>query len=165
MQYDRNWKIFHLLRLVFKVHLSKIGIDVSEKLCQKHGIFFFQHQNKGRYIRCYMSASKIKPRENTEMYVHIVASWLQLVYIWWVFYVRMLSICHKFIDSNISGELILCNLFYCLQKNKQMRSGPRGTKAHWINPYEFILSVWKVIISRELAQSTLSTIGFIPSHF
>ena len=99
------------------------------------------------------------------MYVHIFASWLQLIYILWVFYVRILSICHKLIGSIISEGLIPRNLFYFLQGNNQKRVGPRGTKAHRVNPYKFILVIWKAIISRELYQGTLSPIGLIPSHF
>ena len=83
------------------------------------------------------------------MYVHIVDSWLQLIYIWWGFYVRMLSICQRFIDSSISGGLIPNNLFYFLQGNNNKRVFPRGTKAHWFNPYRFILSFRKAIISRD----------------
>ena len=56
------------------MHLSKIGIDVSEKLCWKHEILSFQQQNKGRYNRHFMSDSQYESGENKEMYVHIVAS-------------------------------------------------------------------------------------------
>ena len=99
------------------------------------------------------------------MYVRILSSWLQLVYILWLFYVSIFSICHKFIDSIISGGLIPSHLFYCLQGNNNKRFVPRVNKAHWVNPYKFILAVCKAIISIELAQGSLSTIGLIPSHF
>ena len=39
--------------------------------------------------------------------------------------------------------------FYCLQGNNQKIVGPRGKEAHWVNPYQYILAVWKAIISRE----------------
>ena len=112
-----------------------------------------------------MSDSQYKSGENTEIYFHIVASLLHLIYILWVFYVRILYICHKFIDSSISGGLIPHHLFYFLQGDNHYRVVPRGTKAHWVNPYQFIFAVWKAIISRELSQGTLSPIRLIPSHF
>ena len=96
------------------------------------------------------------------MYVHIIDSLFQLIYILWVFYVRMLSICHKFIDPSISGGLIPHICFGCLQVNNIKRVTPKGTKAHWVNPYKFILSVWKAIISRGLDQGTIIPIGLIP---
>ena len=99
------------------------------------------------------------------MYVSIVASRPQLIYILWVFYVIMQSICHNFIDFIISRGLIPRNVFYFLQVNNHKRVGPRGTKYRWFNPYKFIFSVWKEIISRELDQGTLSPIGLIPGHF
>ena len=52
-----------------------------------------------------------------------------------------------------------------MQGNNINRDGPSGTKAHWIDTYQFILDVWKEIISRESAQGALSPIGLIPSHF
>ena len=75
------------------------------------------------------------------------------------------SICHSFIDSSISGGLAPHNLFYCLQVNNHTRVGPRDTKAHWVNPQQFILAVWKAIIPRDLAIGTLSPIGLIHSIF
>ena len=123
---------------------------------------FISTMRKVIYICQYMSASQYKSGENANKYVHVVSSWLQLIYILWVFNVIILSICHKFIDSSISGGLIPCNLFYCLQGNNHDRVGPRGTKFHWINPYQFILAVWKAIISRELVKGTLSSIGLFP---
>ena len=128
-------------------------------------IFLFKQWKRGRYIRSFMSASLYKSGENTEMYAHIVSSWLQLIYIFWVFYIRILSICHKFIDSNIYERFIPCGLCYCLQGNTHNRVVPRGTKAHLVNPYQFILAVWKAIISREPAQGIPSPIGSIPSIF
>ena len=89
----------------------KKGIDVSEKLYWKHKKFLFQQWKKGRYICQYMSDSQYKSRENTKMYVYIVASWLQLIYILWVFYVRILSICHNSINASIYVGLILYHLF------------------------------------------------------
>ena len=62
---------------------------------------------------------------------------------------RILSICDKLIESSISGGLIHINLFYCLQGNNNKRVVPRGTNDHWVNPYKYILVVWKAIISRE----------------
>ena len=75
------------------------------------------------------------------------------------------SICHNLIDSSISGRLISCDFFYCLQGNNHKRVVPSGTKAHWVNPYQFILAFWKEIISWESAQGSLSPIGLITSHF
>ena len=71
----------------------------------------------------------------------------------------ILSIFHNFIDSRIFGELIFHNCFKYLQGKNNRILNPRGTKAHWINPYQFILAVWKEIISRESAIGTLSPIG------
>ena len=68
------------------------------------------------------------------MYVHIVASCLQLIYILRVFYVRILSICNKSIESSIYVGLIPRSLFYCLQVNNQKRAFPRGNNYHWVNP-------------------------------
>ena len=93
------------------------------------------------------------------MYVHIFTLWIQLIYILWVFNVIILSICHNFIDSSISGGLVPHNLFYCLQGNNHKRVGPRGTNYHCVDPYQFILVAWKAIISRESDIATLSTIG------
>ena len=121
--------------------------------------------NKGRYISCYMSDSQYISGGNIEIYVHIVASWLQLIYILWVFYVRILSICHKFIESSISGGLIPCNVFYCLQGNNHNRVDPIFTNSHCVNPYQLILAVCKATISRELYQGALRPIGLIPRIF
>ena len=99
------------------------------------------------------------------MYVHIVDSWLKLIYTFWVFYVIILSICHKFIDSSIYGGLIPRNFLNCMQGNNHKGVGTRGTNAHWVNPYQFILSIWKTILSRESDQGNLSHIGLIPSYF
>ena len=99
------------------------------------------------------------------MCFRIVASGLQLIYILRVFYVRMLSICYIFIDSIISGGLIPCRLFCCLQLNNNKKVVPRITKDRLFNPFKFILAVWKSIISRESAQGTLRPIGLIPSKF
>ena len=83
----------------------------------------------------------------------------------WVFNVRIVSISHKLIESSISGGLISRNLFYCLQGDKHKRFRPRGTNDHWVNPYQFILAVWKAIISKESSQWALSHIGLIPIIF
>ena len=82
-----------------------------------------------------------------------------------MFYVRILSIFHNFIDSSIFGGLVFHNLFYYLQGKNHKRVGPRGTEYHWINPYQFILAVWKEIISRESAIGTLITIGLTHGNF
>ena len=66
--------MFHLLRLLFKVHLSKIVIDESETFCWKHEIFLFQKLNRVIYIFCCVSASQYKSGKNTDIYVHIVSS-------------------------------------------------------------------------------------------
>ena len=66
-------------------------------------------------------------------------------------------------NSSIYVGLINSNVFYCIQGNNHKRFGPRGTKANWVDPYQFILDVWKAIISRELAQGILSLFGLIPS--
>ena len=71
------------------------------------------------------------------MYFHIVASWLQLIYTLWVFYVRILSICNNLIYYSISGGLIPLQILNWLQENNHKRVDPRGTKAHWVNPYLF----------------------------
>ena len=102
---------------------------------------------------------KIKYRKKYRNVCSFFASWLQLIYILWVFYVRILSIFHNFIDSSIFWGLVFHNLFYYLQGNNHKRVGPRGTKTHWINTYQFILAVWKEIISRESSIGTLITIG------
>ena len=54
LQHARTLNIFHLLRLYFRVDLSKIGMNASEKMCMKHEIFLFQKWKKGIYIRLYM---------------------------------------------------------------------------------------------------------------
>ena len=72
---------------------------------------------------------------------------------------------HELMDSSISGGLILLNLFYCLKGNYNNIFVPRDTKAYWFNPQQFILAVYKVILSRESTQGALSPIGLIPSHF
>ena len=56
-------------------------------------------------------------------------------------------------------------LFYCLQGNNYKRVGPRGTNNHWVNPCQFILAVWKEIISRESAIGALSPIGLTHGNF
>ena len=81
----------------------------------------------------------------------------------WYIFVGIL--CQNFVESSISGVLILRNFFYCLQGNNHKRVGPRGTKAHWVNPFKFVLAVKKAIISIELAQGELSPIGLIPINF
>ena len=82
-----------------------------------------------------------------------------------MFYVRILSIFHNFIDSRIFGVLVFHNLFYYLQGNNHKRVVPRGTNSHWINSYQFILAVWKEIISRESTIGTLITIGLTHGIF
>ena len=67
-------KNISFVNIVFKVHMSKIGIDESEKLCWKHEIFIFQKLNIGRCICRCVSALQYNTGENTDMYVHIVAS-------------------------------------------------------------------------------------------
>ena len=134
-------------------------------MCWNHEIFTFQSLKKVRYIRRYVSASQYKAGENTNMYARIVASWLQLIYFLWVFYVRILSICHNFIESSISGGLVPHDFSYCLQVNNHKRVGPRVTKAHWFNPCQFIISVWKAIISRESVIGTLCTIELTHGNF
>ena len=69
------------IKIIFKVHLSKIGIDVSQTFCWKHEWLLFQQLKKERYNSHYMSASQYDSGENTEMYVHIFASGIQLMYI------------------------------------------------------------------------------------
>ena len=64
-----------------------------------------------------MSDSQYKSGEKTEIYVHIVASRMQLICILWAFYVIILSICNKFIDLSISGALISLN-FVLLSERK-----------------------------------------------
>ena len=128
-------------------------------MCWKHKMVPFQQSKKEIYIRIYVSASQYKSGENTDMYVRIVASWLHLIYILWVFYVRILSICHNLNDSSISGGLVPHNLFYYLKVNNHNRVGLRGNNAHWVNPYQFILAVWKAIILIESDIGTPSTIG------
>ena len=77
----------YFIIIIFKVYFSIIGFDESDKLCWKYGIFLFQQWKKGRYILHSMSYSLYKSVYNTEIYVRIVASWLLLMYILWVFYV------------------------------------------------------------------------------
>ena len=131
---SQDLKYILFSKYLLRVHKSNIKFDASEKLYWKDRIFLFQQQNKGRYIWHSMSASQYKSGENTEIYVHIVASWLQFIYILWIFYVIILSICHKFIDSSISGRLIPCNFFYCLQGNIHKGVNPGGNDSNWINP-------------------------------
>ena len=45
-----------------------------QKRCVGTTRFLFKQRNKGRYICRYMSDSQYKSGENTEMYVHFVAS-------------------------------------------------------------------------------------------
>ena len=82
-----------------------------------------------------MSASQYKSGENTEMYIRIASSLLQLIYILWVFYVRILYICHNLIDSSIYGGIIPRNYFYYLQGDDHKIFCPRGTKSQFVNPY------------------------------
>ena len=56
--------------------MSKVGIDESEKFCE---IFPFQKLKKGVYILRYVSASQYESGKNTDMYVHIVDSWFELI--------------------------------------------------------------------------------------
>ena len=85
-------------------------------------------------------------------------------YFLWVFYVRILSICHSLIDSSISGGLIPQHLFQGQKGNNLKRFGPRGTKDHWFNPWQVLFTVFKEIISRESDQAALRPIGFIRSN-
>ena len=117
------------------------------------------------YICHSMPYSQYKSEENTENYVHIFASLFKLMYILLVFYIIILSICHKFIDFSISGGSIPRNLYHFLQGNNHKIVGSRGTKVHWINTYQFILSVCMAIIPRDSAQGLPSPIGLIPIHF
>ena len=133
--------------------MSKIGIDVSEKLCGKPRYFYFNNERKEDIFFVICQNQNII-QEKYKMNVHIVASWIQLIYILWVFYVRMLSICHKFIDSSIYGGSIPHIFLNCLQGNNLKRVVPKGTKYHWVNPYLFILSIWKAIISIESSEGT-----------
>ena len=80
-------------------------------------------------------------------------------------YVSILSIFQNFIDSSIFGGLVFHYLFYYLQGKNHKRVVPRVNNAQWINPYRFILSVWKAMISRELAIGTLSPIGLTHGNF
>ena len=119
--------------------MSKIGIDESEKLCWKHEIFPCQKLKKGWYIRCYVSASQYKSVENTDMYVRIVASWLQFIYILWVFYVIILSIFHHFIGSSISGGFPSTTSGTVVGAIPQVSGRPVGqiqgrSARHWLEP-------------------------------
>ena len=58
--------------------------------------------------------------------------------------------------------LIPSIFFHWLQGNNIKRVGPRGTKAHWVNPSYIFKTGCKEIISRESPQGGLSPIGFIP---
>ena len=51
--------------IIFKVYLSTIGLDESDKLWWKLEMFLFQQRKKGRYICHSMSASQSKSGENT----------------------------------------------------------------------------------------------------
>ena len=84
-----NLKDILFIMIIFKVYSSILSFDETEKLWWKHGIFLFTWLNKGKYTCHYMSASQYKPVENTDVYVHITASWSQLIYIVCMFYVRM----------------------------------------------------------------------------
>ena len=115
------------------------------------------------------------------MYVHTVTSWLQLTYILWVFYVIILSICHKFIESSIYGGLISGNFFaVCkaiisresalghsgllgwslsiyfsfLEGNNINRVGPRVTKSHLINLHPFFHCLQVNNIKRAISRGT-----------
>ena len=130
-------RVISIIMTIFRIFLSIIGFDESDKLCWKHNIFLFYKRKKGIYINDSMSASQYRSVENTETCVHIFASWLQLIYILWVFYVSILSICHKFIDSSISIGLTLRNFF----------------------------NICKAIISIDFSPGVIRPIGLIPSNF
>ena len=60
--------------IIFKVYLSIIGFDESDKLCWKHEICLIKQKKKVICTRHYMSASQSTSGENTKIHVHIIAS-------------------------------------------------------------------------------------------
>ena len=57
-----------------------IGFDESYKLCWKHEMILFQLRTKGIYISNSISDLQYKSGDNIDIYVHIVASLIQLIY-------------------------------------------------------------------------------------
>ena len=145
--------------------MSKIGTDVSEKLFWKNDISYFNNEIKEDIFVVICHIHNINQDKVKNIYSYGGFMNPLYIYILWVFYIRILSIFHNSVDPSISGGLIPRNLFYCPQGNNHKRFVPRVTKVHWVNPYQFILSVCNAIISRESSQGTISPIGLIPSHF
>ena len=77
---------------------------IRKVVLETRDILYSNDKKKGRYVHNFMLASQYKSGENTETHIHIVSSWLQVIYILWIFYVSILSICHRFIDSSIFGS-------------------------------------------------------------
>ena len=92
IDYDRFWGIFvnNWIWWIRRVLLETWDVLISS----------ITERNKySSFYVIFAENSQYKSVENIEIYVHFVASWLQLIYILWVFYVSIFSICHNFIIS------------------------------------------------------------------
>ena len=99
-----TWKRSNLFWLLKYIYGSIIWFDESDKLCWKHEIilFWWCMRVRGSYIGHSMSDIRCKSGEIIDIYVHIIASWLQLIYIFlWVFV------------TNLGNEfcIIFCNCY------------------------------------------------------
>ena len=126
-------------------------------------MFLLQWWKKVRYIRNSLRDSQYKSEENTELYVHIVTSWLHLIYItcgcyMWGFFFVTISLIPEYMEGySLKKNFTFCKAIFTRESalvvlrpieiisiylfnlfvNKNIKKiGHRGTKSHCVKPWQ-----------------------------